>query len=530
MSATATRARRRPVMFAAAVATATVMAAAALATAPGAAAASVPLTGYELSWGIKDSYRNYVTGPYTKGTFTVSDGASQADGNGVFTFTDGQGTYDSTNHTLHLAFKGTLVSESPVHGFKRVMSDFQYDSATGILTADLTADDGPTQQDVPFAKVAAPAGSDMSGLATILTTEAGTFLGGSNYAGAAGDPLSVVKKPGTTSPSPSPSDPETTSPEPTSSPTTSASPSESETGTPSTSPKPGDSASQSAEPTASTSPSASTAPAPSKGDIADGRLTWGVKDSFRGYVVGPVAKGRIAASDGASQASGNGAFTFADATGSYDTEAGALSAAFKGSVNFKGHQGEGEGGGYGLDLTLDNVRASLDGGSGKLTADVTSLGEKSPNVVLADLKAASAKLTAKGDVITVNDVTATLTGAGAKAFGGFYDKGTALDPVNLSVALTKGAELPSGNGTSGGGSGTGGTGTSGGTGGTGGTGTGGTGSTTGGVGSTTGGIGGSMAATGSDVPVGALGAAAAATVAAGAGVLYALRRRRDTEA
>ncbi|MEU6004812.1 HtaA domain-containing protein [Streptomyces sp. NPDC047453] len=111
---------------------------------------------------------------------------------------------------------------------------------------------------------------------------------------------------------------------------------------------------------------------------------------------------------------------------------------------------------------------------------------------------------------------ATLTEAGAKAFGGFYDKGTALDPVSLSVALTKGAELPSGNGTSGGGSGTGDTG--------------GTGSATGGIGSTTGGIGGSMAATGSDVPVGALGGAAAATVAAGAGVLFAQRRRRDTQA
>ncbi|MFI9598615.1 HtaA domain-containing protein [Streptomyces sp. NPDC052043] len=523
-TATATRARRRPVMFAAAVATATALSAAALAAAPGAAAASVPLTGYELSWGIKETYRNYVTGPYTKGTFTVTDGASQADGNGVFTFTGGQGTYDSTNHTLHLAFKGTIVAESPVHGFKRVLSDFQYDSATGVLTADLTADDGPTQQDVPIADVAAPASSDMSNLATTLAAEAGTFLGSASYAGAAGDPLSVVKKQDTTSPSPSPSESETTSPEPTSSPTSSASPSESETGTPS-SPKPSDSASQSAKPTASTSPSASTAPAPAKGDIADGRLTWGVKDSFRSYVVGPVAKGRITASDGASQASGNGAFTFADATGTYDTDAGTLSAAFKGAVNFKGHQGEGDGGGYGLDLTLNNVRAALAGGSGQLTADVTSLGEKSPNVVLADLKAASTKFTAKSDVITVNGVTATLTEAGARAFGGFYAKGTALDPVNLSVALSQGAELPSGDGTSGGGSGAGGTGTAGGTGGVGGTG-----STTGGIGSTTGGIGGSMAATGAGVPVGALGAAAAATVAAGAGVLYALRRRRETQA
>ncbi|MFB6956759.1 hypothetical protein ACFCYB_06885 [Streptomyces sp. NPDC056309] len=91
-------------------------------------------------------------------------------------------------------------------------------------------------------------------------------------------------------------------------------------------------------------------------------------------------------------------------------------------------------------------------------------------------------------------------------------------PAAGAAQQPEGAELPAGNGTSGCGSGTGGTGTSGGTGGIGGT------------GSTTGGIGGSMAATGSDVPVGALGAAAAVTVAAGAGVLFALRGRRDTQA
>ncbi|WP_073951852.1 HtaA domain-containing protein [Streptomyces kebangsaanensis] len=522
-TATATTTRRRPLVFAAAVATATALGATVLATAPSASAASVPLTGYELSWGIKESYRTYVTGPWTKGTFTVTDGASQADGNGVFTFTDGRGTYDSTKHTLRLSFKGTLTAESSVHGFKRTFSDFQYDSATGVLTADLTADDGEIRQDVPLATVEAPTGQDMSDLATTLTTEAGAFLGSASYAGAAGDPLSVVKKETTTSPSPSAEEPEPSAPEPTSlptSPTASASPSAPETG--STIPAPSTSAFPSAKPTASAAPSTSTAPAPAKGDIADGRLTWGVKESFRGYVVGPVAKGKVTTSDGASQADGNGVFTFTDATGTHDTEAGTLSAAFKGSVNFKGHQGEGDGGGYGLDLTLGNVRAAFDGGSGKLTADVTSLGERPRNVVLADLKAGSTELTATNDVITLNDVKATLTEAGAKAFGGFYDKGAALDPVNLSVALAEDAELPSGNGTSDGGSGTGGSGGAGST-------TGGTGGT-GGIGSTTGGIGGSMASTGSDVPVGALGAAAAATVAAGAGVLFAMRRRRDTQA
>ncbi|MFF2993785.1 HtaA domain-containing protein [Streptomyces sp. NPDC057950] len=61
------------------------------------------------------------------------------------------------------------------------------------------------------------------------------------------------------------------------------------------------------------------------------------------------------------------------------------------------------GGTYGLDLTLSDLRARLDGGTGEPTADVDSLGEKSDNVVLADLRVASAVLTVKDDVITLDD-------------------------------------------------------------------------------------------------------------------------------
>ncbi|MFJ2391479.1 HtaA domain-containing protein [Streptomyces sp. NPDC087843] len=241
-----------------------------------------------------------------------------------------------------------------------------------------------------------------------------------------------------------------------------------------------------------------------------------MKQSFRAYVVGGAAQGRITASGGAVQAGGNGVFTFPDATGTYDTDAGTLSAAFEGAVNFKGHE---SGGAYGLDLTLSDLRAKLDGGSGELTADVDSLGEKSDDVVLADLGAASGALAVKDDVITLDDVTATLTEAGAKAFGGFYPAGTELDPVDLSVAVHEDAQLPHGDG----GSGTGGSDGSGSAGGSGTTGTTGGAGTTG---STTGGVGGALASTGSDVPVGALGAAAAVTAAAGAGVVVAVRRRR----
>ncbi|MGW3158783.1 HtaA domain-containing protein [Streptomyces sp. NPDC001089] len=498
--------RRRPLALAAAVAVALGATAVAVTTA---SAAEVPLKGYELTWGIKQSYRTYVTGA-AAGAFTPTDGATQADGNGAFTFTGGTGTYDSDSHAVRLGFDGALKIASARHGFELTLSDVRFDSGTAEITADVTSG-GTTRNDVPLADVTVT--RDMASMTTTLTPEAATVLGSPGYAGAEGDPLSVVQRT-TQSPSPSPSASDPASPSPSSpsspSPTGSASPS----GPASPSPSPSSSASASVSASASQDPSASPSDGtPAKGEIADGTLGWGVKQSFRTYVVDGAAQGAITASGGAVQAGGNGVFTFPDATGAYDTDAGSLSAAFEGAVTFKGHE---SGGSYGLDLTLSDLRATLDGGSGRLTADVDSLGEKTEDVVLADLQAASGDLTVKDDVITVDDVTATLTGAGAKAFGGFYPAGTELDPVDLSVAVSEDAQLPGGNG----GSGSGGTGSTGGSGTTGGSGGAGT------TGSTTGGVSGALASTGSDVPAGPLGVAAAVTAAAGAGVVVAVRRRR----
>ncbi|MFJ6072786.1 HtaA domain-containing protein [Streptomyces sp. NPDC093065] len=523
--------RRRSTALAAAVATAAALGTAALATLGGAttaSAAETPLSDYELTWGIKQSYRTYV-GMF--GTFTASDGASQAAGNGAFTFTEGTGTYDHTTNAVDLGFKGKLVSASAAHGFEVTFTDVRFDSAAGEITADVTTVDtsgaAPTKKgdDVPLATVAVT--REMTDMATTLTTEAGEYLGSAGYAGAAGDPLTVVEK---TPPATEPTTGPTTEPgeEPSTGPTTGPTDPEPTDPTDPTDPEPTDPqttpGTKDPSPTASTSasPSAPATAAPAKGEIADGTLGWGVKESFRSYVVGNIAKGKVSVSGGATQAAGNGAFTFKDATGTYDTDAGKLTATFKGAVNFKGHESGGE---YGLDLTLSNLKATLDGGTGKLSADVDSLGTQTKGVVLADLKAKTGDLTAAKNVITVDDVAATLTAAGSEAFGGFYPAGTALDTVDLSVALSDDAQLPDGDGT----------GTTGGTGGGaggsagGGTGTtGGTGSTIGGTGTTTGGSigGGSLASTGSDLPGPALGAAAGVAVVVGAGAVYATRRRR----
>ncbi|WP_416478886.1 HtaA domain-containing protein [Streptomyces sp. LKA04] len=510
--------RRRSTALAAAVATAAALGATVLVTAGAttATAAEVPLKDYELTWGVKQSYRNYV-GMF--GTFTTSGGATQAAGNGAFTFVDGTGTYDTTGHTVDLAFKGGLVSKSAAHGFEITLTDVRFDSKAAAITADVkkvdTSAGAPKTtegDDVPLATVAVT--REMKDMATTLTAEAGEYLGSASYAGAAGDPLTVVQKtPPTTPPaSPSPSRTQTQEPSPSASQTTTEEPG---TGSPDPSPTK----------TADTgpSPSASATEAATRGEIADGTLGWGVKQTFRAYVTGPIAKGRVTVSGGATQAAGNGAFTFKDATGTYDTDADRFTASVKGAVNFKGHETNGT---YGLDLTLSNLKATLDGGSGKLSADVDSLGTGSKGVVLADLKAKSGDLTAEKNVITVDGVAATLTAAGAKAFGDFYPAGTALDAVDLSVALSDDAQLPDGGtaGTSGGGGGTGGTGGSAGSAGGGTGGTGGTASTVGGTGTTTGG--GSLASTGSDIPGPALGAAAGVAVAIGAGAVYATRRRR----
>ncbi|MEU3171648.1 HtaA domain-containing protein [Streptomyces sp. NPDC007000] len=501
--------RRRPTAVAAAVATAAALGATALTGATSAAAAEVPLSGYELTWGIKESYRTYVA-TFAKGTFAPAGGATQADGNGAFTFVNGIGSYDSTAHTVDLGFEGALAIESTAHGFALTLSDVRFDSAAAEITADVTRG-GETEDDVPLATVTVTRA--MTDMATRLTEEAGEVFGSASYAGAAGDPLTVVQKTEPAPTDPEPTDPEPTEPEPTADPTDEPTSPE-ETDEPTDEPS---SPSQYPSPSASTTSDAPT-PAPAKGGIADGTLGWGVKESFRTYVVGPVAKGRVTASDGASQASGNGAFTFADASGAYDTDEGTLNASFEGAVNFKGH--EESGGAYGLDLTLTDLKATLDGGTGRLSADVDSLGEESQDVVLATLKAKSPGLTAKDDVITVNDVAATLTEAGAEAFGDFYTAGTALDPVDLSVAVSDDADLPGGTG----GSGTGGAGTTGGTSGT----TGGTGTTGSTTGSTTGGLNGALASTGSNTPVAAIGGAAAAAVAAGAAAVFVMRRRRST--
>ncbi|MEU0393764.1 HtaA domain-containing protein [Streptomyces sp. NPDC006208] len=118
---------------------------------------------------------------------------------------------------------------------------------------------------------------------------------------------------------------------------------------------------------------------------------------------------------------------------------------------------------------------------------------------------------AEDGVVKLAGVPAKLTADGVKAFGNMYPVGEQLDALTLAVSLDEDQGLPpatggTDGGTSGGASAGGGAGTAGGS-----------------VGGTS--AGGSLATTGSGVPAGALLAACAGIVAAGAGVVAAVRRR-----
>ncbi|NEW77668.1 HtaA domain-containing protein [Streptomyces rhizosphaericus] len=482
-----------------------------------AAAPGLELKDGTLEWGVKEGFRKYVTGPIAHGTIEVADGARQAPDNGPFTFTDGTGTYDTSTHAVDTTFKGKVRFTGHAGALDLTLADLKVRTAgtSGEITADVTSS-GTTSDDVSLVTL------DLSGVTpgtgeggrmtfadipTKLTAEGAKAFNDMYQEGQQLDPATLAVTPGTATP-----------PTPTATPTPTRSPSA--TPTPTTPTPTRTTAGPPAGPTDAPTESSGTAPG-----VVDGNLDWGVKKSFRDYVTGPIAKGKITLSGGAAE-HGDG-YRFPHGEGAYDAGGGSLDAAFDGAVRFTGHEGS-------LDLKFSDLNVEVKGAKGALVADVSSKDREtgkvteSDDVTVADLATGSGLPEPEDGVITLTDVPAALTADGAKAFGGFYAAGDALDPVTVAVSLDEDADLPGGSGGSTGGS----TGGGGDTGGADGTDTGG--STTGGGavtgGSTTGGTG-SLATTGADLPTGALlGGAGAMAVVGTAAVLAAARRRADAPA
>lgn len=170
---------------------------------------------------------------------------------------------------------------------------------------------------------------------------------------------------------------------------------------------------------------------PTGSTVASGWADWGVRDSFRSYITGPIANGSITPADGATT-NADGTFTFPHATGTSETDG--VDAAFAGSVHFSGHEGA-------LEMTISDLRIVLDADSGVLQADVESTsfdtGEPTsfPDVTFATLDLSGIEPAEDADVFTWTDIPATLTPDGSEAFAEFYPAGTELDPLDVTLAF-----------------------------------------------------------------------------------------------
>ncbi|MCX4962431.1 HtaA domain-containing protein [Streptomyces virginiae] len=474
---------RRPISLAAAAAVLTAAALGATAFALPATAAGGPptepmkITGGTLDWGVLASYRAYVTG-MAKGTITVADGAKQNE-DGTLRFVEPTGAYEpGDGHVVKAAFKGSVTFSSPApptgHGFEVKLSDIRIDTGTKKLTADVTKG-GTTTQDVPMATVAFT-DRPMTNLATTLTQEAADALGSASYKDKPGDPLNAELEFEKPAPEPTPEQP-TKNPKP---------------------------------------------PADDSQKVLSGKLTWGVKESFRRYV---LSAGSITPAGGAAK---NGdTFDFAFGKGDLDVQKQKLNASFQGSLRFQYAA-------HGIDMTFGNPRVEATGKTGTLYVDVMNASGAKTGLRFATLDLSKADYRTKNGLLALNAVPAAFTAEGAAAFandakGSMYKAGEAMDPLNFAVAVDKDVVLPPTTGGSTGGS-NGGT-----TGGTGGTTGGTTGSTiggTGGTGGTVGGgssVGGNLADTGAEIPAGALLTTSGVVIVAGAGAVYFARRRRTTQ-
>ncbi len=170
-------------------------------------------------------------------------------------------------------------------------------------------------------------------------------------------------------------------------------------------------------------------------EVSGATLNWGLKSSFRNYIRGGIAQGGWTLGGGASYAGSS--FAFGGGNGSYAKDSRTGTVTFGGSVHFTGHDGV-------LDMNLSNLRfRQTSPSSAEIIADVKSSsmegdGFSRSNVTFATVN--TSNLSVGQNSISLNGASATLTASGAEAFAGFYEAGTALDPISVTLPLGEGTD------------------------------------------------------------------------------------------
>ena len=173
------------------------------------------------------------------------------------------------------------------------------------------------------------------------------------------------------------------------------------------------------------------------GDVTNATLNWGLKESFRNYLVGPIAHGGWALSGGVTDSP---AFTWSGGTGNYDAGLGTGSVGYPGSIRFTGHETPAGSGNFVLDVTIADVRIVKTGATtAQLIVDGTSSGTSYPDAVFAEVDLAGATASTDGATISYTAAPATLTAVGSQIMQAFYPAGAAIDPVTFSWPVEQAA-------------------------------------------------------------------------------------------
>ncbi|MEU8508414.1 HtaA domain-containing protein [Streptomyces brevispora] len=149
-----------------------------------------------VDWGVRRTYREYVTGSIGQGKWTLAGGAQ--DGGALFRFPKGRGTYDPKEQSLAAAFTGS-VRFTGAGGLDLKLSRFavRLKAGTGTLSADVLSD-GATRKAVPLVTFIAKDFAPKGGLAVLteapatLTADGAKAFGSLYKAGTAMDPVSLA--------------------------------------------------------------------------------------------------------------------------------------------------------------------------------------------------------------------------------------------------------------------------------------------------------------------------------------------------
>jgi hypothetical protein len=128
----------------------------------------VEVTDAAVDWGVRRTFREFVTGDIAEGGWQLTDGAQ--DGGALFRFPAGEGRYDAEAGAVEVAFAGSLHFTG--NDLDLLLAGVTVDVADGLgtLTADVTRDGGRTARAQPLVTFEVPELAPQDGL--LLVTEA----------------------------------------------------------------------------------------------------------------------------------------------------------------------------------------------------------------------------------------------------------------------------------------------------------------------------------------------------------------------